>query len=59
MCFCNVEFLIDDTEHCLYEAYHKKHLFLFKSHSSAKNHSTMKPIKYAQELDVPINPVTF
>ena len=26
---------------------------------SQKNHSTIQPVKYAQKLDIPINPVTF
>ena len=37
----------------------KKQLFLFKGHNSAKNHSTIKSIKYAKELEATTNPVTF
>ena len=61
MCFfSNVEFLTNDAEHCTFEGYHKKKTsFFIKSQSSAKNHSNIKPVKYAQELEVPINPVTF
>jgi hypothetical protein len=32
---------------------------LFKGYNSVKNHSTKKLVKYAKEVEVLINPVTF
>ena len=37
--------LIEDVEHCKFEGYHKKHLFSFKGHNSARKHSIIKIIK--------------
>jgi hypothetical protein len=43
----------------VYLATHRKNAFLSKGHSSAKNHSTGKPVQYAQGLELQINPVKF
>ena len=51
-----LNYLTHDAEHCTFGGYNKN-IFLFNVHNSAKNHSTIKPVKYAQE--VPINPLTF
>jgi hypothetical protein len=37
----------------------EKNTFLLKGHNSAKNHSTEKPVQYAQGLELQINPVKF
>ena len=46
---------------CLYKVglsivHFHKNAFLFKGYNSAKNHATIKPIKCAQEHEVPLNP---
>jgi hypothetical protein len=44
----------------VYLATHRKKTpFLSKGHNSAKNHSTRKPVQYAQGLELQINPVKF
>jgi hypothetical protein len=42
-----------------YLATHRKNTFLSKGHNSAKNHTTGKPVQYAQGLELQINPVKF
>jgi hypothetical protein len=40
---------------CIWQ-HKEKNTFLSKGHNSAKNHSTGKPVKYAQGLELEINP---
>ena len=47
-----MSFVCFNSEHCTFGGGHK-------NHNSAKNHSTKKPIKYAPELEIPINPAMF
>ena len=59
ICGKNDNYPTNDAEHCPFGGYHKITAFLFKGHNSAKNHSIIKPVKHAEELEVQINPVKF
>jgi hypothetical protein len=47
------------TSFCVSGNTQKKKTFLSKGHNSAKNHSTRKPLQYAQGFELQINPVKF
>jgi hypothetical protein len=49
---------IPDKLLCIWQ-HTEKETFLSKGHNSAKNHSTGKPLQYAQGLELQINTVKF